>query len=157
MLQLLQVGAKIDKRGHYREPQNCDRDEPIGAIFRVFWWRKLIIVPVASHDQFLPFPIVAITVLMLFEFKFDLAKTRYMLLRRNGSGKFCIEGRFLFNGQVIGMLCSLKGRLHRLLLNHLVVLLWRGTGLPNWIAMLLGFGRTLEPARRAVIPAASLD
>src|SRR5262245_5992933 len=55
-----QLRSKIDEWSHNRECHNRDRDEPVRPIFRVFRWWKLIVTPVALHDQFLPLPIVAI-------------------------------------------------------------------------------------------------
>jgi hypothetical protein len=75
-----------------------------------------------------------------------------MLLRRIGSGMFRIEGRFPFGGSFTGMLWSLLRRHHRLLLCNVIILLRRRANITHWIAMLLGFGRPLEPTERAFIP-----
>ena len=77
-----------------------------------------------------------------------------MLLRRIRSGKLRVEGGLLFDSSIIGMPCSLLGRHRRLLLDDLVIVLRRRTVLPTRVPKLLGFG-TLEPAKRAVGPAAS--
>ncbi len=93
----------------------------------------------------------------LLEFQFDLAKTRHMLLRRIGSGKFRVESRFPFNGSVVGMPCALLGRHRCLLITSLVILLGHRMDLPTRIAMSLCFGVTLEPTERVVIPAVRVD
>jgi hypothetical protein len=76
-----------------------------------------------------------------------------MLLRRIRSGKLRVEGGLLFDSSIVGMPSSLLGRHCRLLLDALVLVLRRRTVLPTRIPTLLGLG-TLEPAKRAVGPAA---
>jgi hypothetical protein len=73
-----ELGPEINERSDQQKGEQEPRTGPAVVIFRQLVWRRAVFIwpVVILHDQLLPFTIVAIAVLSLLEFQFDLTKTR---------------------------------------------------------------------------------